>query len=55
MIHIRLVSLSLILIIKLRTIPFVSIKGGEDQVKVTTVELIAMPDRDWGGAEGATE
>ena len=32
-----------------------SIKGGEDQVKVRTVELIAMPDRDRGGAEGATE
>ena len=32
-----------------------SIKGGEDQVNMTTVELIAMADRDWGGAEGASE
>ena len=32
-----------------------SIKGGEDQVNVTTVELTATPDRYWGGAEGALE
>ena len=32
-----------------------SIKKGEDQVKMTTVELTAMTERDWGGAEGASE
>ena len=54
-IHILFVSLSLILTTYLRMIPLMSIKGGEDQVKVRTVELIAMPDRDRGGAEGASE
>ena len=35
-------------------IPLMSLKGGEDQVNVTTVELTAIPDSDWGGADGAS-